>query len=172
MRIVRAITNRTKAATASNTMSVTTTNLLLVDERRGALDLGDFDLRPGLEHLTVHVRPRRPLLAADPHAASVGVHTLQNRRLRADERGGAGANHRGHVEVGTRDRAEYCDGSDGARDEDDHLDRRVRADGGDDRSGDRGDRYRPEEEQPRRQYFTDRKHDRDDRPDHPARHVT
>ena len=56
---------------------------LFVDERGRALDLHDLDLRARLEHLVGHVRARRPLLAADAHAAArAGRRAAARRRAR------------------------------------------------------------------------------------------
>src|SRR5919197_378478 len=88
MRTVRASTISTNAATMSNTINATTTDLLLVDERRRAPDFSHLDPRSRLEHLPVHERQRAPLLAADPYTTAVGVHALEHRRLRPHEGGG------------------------------------------------------------------------------------
>src|SRR4051812_32232460 len=101
MRIVRASAKSTNATTASKTIKATTTDLpLLVHERRRALDLRNLHLHARLERGVVEVRARRPHLAADPDAAAVRIDTLHDRRLRPDERGAAGADHRRHVQVG------------------------------------------------------------------------
>src|SRR6266540_4826772 len=86
MRTVRASTKSTKSATTASTISVVTTGLLFVDERRRALDLDDLGARTRLEHLVLHVRPSRPLLAADANAPAVQVDALDHERFRADER--------------------------------------------------------------------------------------
>src|SRR5919204_1091996 len=106
MRIVLASTTRTKNATMSNTINTTTTDLLLVDERRRAPDFSYLDPRPRLEHLPVHERQRAPLLATDSYASAVRVHALEHRRLRSDERGRSGAQHGRHVQMRPRDRPE------------------------------------------------------------------
>src|SRR2546425_1544194 len=109
MRIVRARTRSTSAATTSRTIKPATTDLLLVDERRRALDLDDFDPCARLDDLVLHVGARRPLLAADSHAASVRVHALEDERPRSDEGRGPGAQHRRHMQMAAREGTEDAD---------------------------------------------------------------
>src|SRR5438270_6737063 len=127
IRIVRASTISTNTATTSNTINATTTDLLLVDERRRALDLRHLDLHPRLEHLTFHVGTGAPLLAADAHAAAVSVDPLEHGRLRPDERSRPGPHDRRHVEVRARERTEERERAKRACDEDDQLHNRAYA---------------------------------------------
>src|SRR5215218_11335009 len=71
---------------------------LIGHERRGAPDLDHLHARAGLVGLIVHVRPRGPDLAVDPHAADAlaVLDPLEHRRALADERGRAGADLRRH----------------------------------------------------------------------------
>src|SRR3954447_6235262 len=107
MRTVRKRMKRTSAAITSSAMSPDAMSVLLfVDERRGALDLRDLDPRAGLEHLSLHERARRPLLAADLHAAPVGVDPLEHGRAGADERLRPRPQLGRHAQVLLRDRAQ------------------------------------------------------------------
>src|ERR671935_2568089 len=129
-RIVRASTSRTKTATTSKTINATTTDLLLIDERSRALDLRNFDLRAGLEHLAVHVRTRGPFLAADADATAAPVHALQDGRLRADERRRPGAHERRNMQMRTRDRPQEHQRAKRSEDEHEQLARSTGTDGG------------------------------------------
>src|SRR3954464_4018418 len=118
MRIVRASAKSTNATTASKTINATTTDLpLLVHERRRALDLRNLHLHAPLERGVVDARARPPHLAADPDAAAVRIDTLHDRRLRPDERGAAGADHRLIDQVGASNRTQEHDRCQCARDE-------------------------------------------------------
>src|SRR5579864_7234275 len=107
MRTVRAKTASTMIATI-RTMIKGTIRVapLFVDERCGALNLDDLDLRARLEHLIRHVRARRPFLAADLDPAAMLVDALQHDRVRALQCSGARAQRRRHAQVRARDRAE------------------------------------------------------------------
>src|SRR5919108_4702176 len=100
MRIVRARTRSTRAASTRSTIKpAVTTDLLFVDERRRALDLDDFDPRARLDDLVLHIGPCGPLLSADAHPAAVRVDTLEDEGLRSDEGSRARAQHRRDLEV-------------------------------------------------------------------------
>src|SRR4051812_10302991 len=109
MRTVLASTTSTNTATTAATISGTIWSPSFVDERRGALDLRDLDLRTRLEGLVRHVRARRPLLAADPNAATGPVDALQHGRARALERRSPSPQRGRETQVGPRDRPQEPD---------------------------------------------------------------
>src|SRR5205085_4357159 len=171
MRTVRPSVNRTSTATISTTITATTSTPL-VDERRRALDLDDFDLGSGLEHLIGHVGARRPLLAADAHASAGLVDALQHRRLRAGQRSSAGTKRRRHVDVCARERPQEAERCERGACEDEQLqpirctrDRRHRPDN-------RGKRNGAEKEEAGREDLTDGQQQRCDRPGEPRCHMS
>src|SRR3954471_23999130 len=141
MRIERESVATTNAATTRMTISAATgaPSCSFVDERRCALDLCDFDARPGLEDLVRHECARRPLLAAEADAAAVVVDALHDDRACADERSGPGAHRRRHAEMCTRERTQDSERRERRAGEDDHLDRDAGADRGGGGRDDGGD---------------------------------
>src|SRR5579862_7226184 len=166
-RIVRARVTTTNSATTAMTMSAIKDCLLFHDERGRARNLHDVDGSPHFDDGTVHERARRPLLAADLHAAAAGVDTARHDRLATDERGCARARERGNVQVRARDRTEVSEREPGADQKRDHRRERA-AERGCHRAGAGGERDGAEEEHPRREDLADRKRDGYDQPDDPA----
>src|SRR5437763_688667 len=171
IRIVRARTISTNTTTTSKTINAITANLRLVHERGRAPDLGHLDLRAGLEDEVVDVRPGRPLLAADPHAAPVRVDALHDGCFRADECRRPRPDERRHVQMRAGDRPEQRKRRERGDDEDDELHERSDSDRRRDRRGDGGECDGAEKEQTRSEQLADRKYNSGDHPDHPARHV-
>src|SRR3954454_15207319 len=105
IRTVRQSVNTTTNKMTNSTISAASTaDPLFDDERRGALDLRDLDVRARLDHLIVEERARAPDLAADLDAAAERVDALEQGRAPADERGRAGADRHRHAQVPLGDR--------------------------------------------------------------------
>jgi hypothetical protein len=147
-------------------------NPLFEYERGRALDFRHFNPHARLEYLLLEERSRRPLLAADPHAAAVGVHALQYQRRRPDERRGTRSRECRHPHVAPRDRPKESERSERHADEDEELENDATADPGNDGRSDCGQRHRSEEEHPRRQQLTDREQCRSNQPDDKPCHVS
>src|SRR5579884_1643228 len=167
IRIVRATTSSTNTATASKTIRVTMgVSCSTEDERRGAVDLCDFDLLFGQLWFAFEEGARRPFLATDLHAADGDVDLLYYERFLADEGGGARAadcwqpdvapcerTQDRHADPRSADEREQCSDAAGER--------------GDERGNERRYRERTEEEQSRREHLADRKQGRRERPECP-----
>src|SRR5579884_2034496 len=170
MRIVRATTSRTRAATAARTMRATMGEASCsVDERRGAVDLCNFDLLARAKRFAFQERSCRPFLAADLHAAAGSVDLLKDERLRADKRSRAGTAACRQPDVTARERTQHGDANDGRGDECDQCGDRAADEGGDECGAQCGRREGPEEEQPGRRDLADRQRRSCDRPESPVR---
>src|SRR5579884_83949 len=137
------------------------------DERRGAVDLCDFDLLSGQQWFAVEERARRPLLAADLHAAAGTVDLLEYKRLLADECGRACAANCWQPDVAPGERTQHCHADHRYADE-----REQRPDGAGRQHGDEGGnerryRERAEEEQSGREDLADCQQRRRHRPECP-----
>ena len=141
-----------------------------MDERRGALDLGNLNLGARLDHVAFVERNSAPYLAADLDVAAVQVDLVDDDRARADERGGARPDRMRHLQMAAGDRPQDSERNAGAGDEHDEVDHPAAPERRRRRRRNRCDRNRPEEEQAGREQFTDRERDSEDSPDDPGRH--
>jgi hypothetical protein len=140
-----------------------------VYERRGAVDLEHLYPRAGLEGVVLVVRAGAPYLARQPHGTAVAVHAVDHDRGGADQRRGAGAQLRRHVQVTAGDRPQHQEGPGRHDSEHDPLERDAAAGKGDDRCRDRRKCDRPHEEADR-QHLAHGEHSGGDHPQHPLVH--
>ena len=124
-----------------------------------------------VERLVGHVGAGAPLLAPDLDPPAAAVDPLENDRLRALERRGAGPDRARHRQVAPGDRAQEADRSERADAEDDDLQPDRSAQGRDHGGGQRSKGDRAEEEEPRCEDLADREQHGDDGPDDPSWHA-
>jgi len=140
-----------------------------MNKRGGALDLEDVDGRAhGNDHGLV-IGTRGPDLPADADPAALGGDLLEHQGGPADQRGCAGPQQRGLLDVAHRDRPDHAEPGAGRDGERGQLEREAKAS----RAGDSGHRRGCREQaecQRRREDLGDSQHRGEDQPENPGPH--